>query len=240
MSLVEILLQGRCVNRQIQETLVANLCELENIDYGHVTAQKQGCGMAYTGDEFYSSVLLSAAIFEGERAPVHLEKIDGAVYVAEEVALFGHELSLAAPISRKDLSKVTMGFVFLRSRDPLLDGRLVTPCGINLQHPFARLSGWMLEPPSISLTGGLGAWGAEFLGWVKQAYIPDLRFWMDEEGHSKANAEVTSWRKREDKESQFAVLKKAFLALTVLPRKQTEETWEMETLFKEEGQKEIV
>ena len=239
MSLVEVVIQGRCVDRQNQEALVADICQLEKLGNSQVATVKQEPRIGYPGVEIHPTVLLSAAVFEGEPAPSHLEKIDGSVYLVEEVVLYGHELSLAEPISRKaNLNEALngkFGFVFLRSRDPILDGRLVSPCGINPQHPFAQQAKWMLEPPSISFADSLGGWGAEFLGWVRLTHIPNLNIWISNEGHSREIADTSSWRNWTDKESQLAALKEAYLALSGVNGNRAEETWEMESLFKDEG-----
>ena len=241
MPLVEILFQGRCVDQQYQEELAADLCQLDSLGDSQVAVGDRVRGIAYPGVEVHPNVLISAAVFEGERPPRKLEKIDGAVFLAEETVVFGHEVSLLEPLSQKvNIHRAPngkLGLVFLRSRNPILDGRLVSPCGINPQHPFSRLSEWILEPPSILLNGGLGAWSEEFLVWVKEVYIPDLRIWMSEELHSTETAEVSSWRKWMDKESQFTALKQAYHLLSGVSAKRAEETWEMDSLFKDEGQK---
>jgi hypothetical protein len=198
MAGVEVLWQGCCCDDQTQRQLVDKVNQLGKL---------LEASYLFDGKTTYDNVLFSATVFEGEKCPEGLQKLDAAVYLAEKIGLFGCEIPVFNPPFRKTKlghqPNHKMSFVFVRSQNPALNGRIVNPKRRSPHHPLYRDGGWMLESPSINLYGFSQDWMADFLRWVKSNYIPKLQYWVGMQECSKGTYLKAGHRQLGEAEVEF-------------------------------------
>lgn len=177
MAGVEVLWQGCCCDHQTQRQLVEKVIQL-----GKLSKETHLESYLFDGETSYDNVLFSTTVFEGERCPKGLRRLDDAVYLAEKVRFYGAEIQIITPAYQETKSRHQsndkLSFVFVRSQNPELDGRLVCPKRKNPHHPLYNEGDWVLESPSIDLGGLSQEWMADFLGWVRRYYVPGMRYWV--------------------------------------------------------------
>jgi len=68
-------------------------------------------------------------------------------------------------------------FVFLRSKNPDLDGLMVEAIILNDASPLKSSAEILLRVPEIDLRYYLERWTNDLLGWVKHFFLPELMYW---------------------------------------------------------------
>jgi hypothetical protein len=179
MAGVEVVMQGRCSNRKVQDELAVRLNKIWKAQ----NDQEGWREVSFTGEVLYEDVILAGTLFEGEKLPHHLRRLAENAFLAEEVRLFGGVMSLTGDkaIPERDwkigIDEVPLSFI--RSSDPKLDGRLVLPQDINPQHPFSAVGRVLLDNPSFGISNDAQDWVKEMLIWVKRNYLHHLRCWVN-------------------------------------------------------------
>jgi len=118
------------------------------------------------------------SVSENSPAPVI---ISGEVFLAKEVRIYGIEFALFDPRRYNSVLMMShqydVSFVFIRSADPGLDGRLAQVSRLPRKHALHKVSPVLLSAPELDLRYYLEGWIGDLLGWVKHFYIPDLYYW---------------------------------------------------------------
>lgn len=214
MAGVGVVLQGRCRSRKAQDELVERLSQVEDVGEKALDSKQGDQGISYDGRVSYKQVILAGTLFEGEKHPEHLRRLADYAFLAEEVSLFGRKFSLCGSkvFSEQDWEGAVgdLSLVFIRSGDPFLDGRLVLPQGINPQHPFRTVGQILLDNPSFAIPRQAQDWVTECLAWVRRAYLPNLRCWMDGKLLREEYQTEHVHQETQEVEAQFAALRKAF------------------------------
>lgn len=194
MPTVELFWNGQCHGMKIQQSLCLKMSELYEISARLYKGYFQGDikKMQFDGDAIPGKVLLSSFLFYNQTIPSTLEKVGQNLYASERISLYGIQFPLFDP--RKFNSPLMLahddylGFIFLRSADPELNGRMV-----EVLDPSKYLGGseakdcqYLLVTPQIDLRYYLERWIGELLGWVKHFYVPNLSYWawVDNPGYA--------------------------------------------------------
>jgi hypothetical protein len=171
-------------------------------------------GLLVADEVSYEHIILAGTLFEGEKPPANLRRLTENAFLVDEVRLFGWELALGGrevfwDRDGKD-GAGKLSLLFIRSADPILDGRLVLPQGINPQHPLNTVGQVLLDNPRYDIPRGAQDGVKACLGWVRRAYLPNLRCWVD--GRLLPGEWDTEHAPNEslEVETQLEVLRKAF------------------------------
>lgn len=216
MPSVEVVWNGRCIDRQGQQELCEHLLQLSDISNRKFNAYFGGQvhTVFFNEPEGDIKYLVTSRVFGSEVPPARIKQVDDGVYLCEGLSLYGVEFPLFDPRNYTPPFDLRTGnrisFVFTRSDEPGLDGRLVQIYPINKQHRLSGFSEMVLLNPVLDLRYYLEGWMKNFLGWVKHFYMPDLYYWIwgDYAGYDAYRGKVT--KDRVTAKQHFDRLLKAF------------------------------
>ena len=183
MPSVDVVWKGRCNDRQLQQELCEHLLQLSKISNQKFSEffGEQVNTIFFNETEDHIKYLISTRVVGNELPPARIKEVDKGIYLVSGIALFGLEFPLYDP--RNFTLPFGLGtgnrmsFVFARSEDPYLDGRLVQVFPVNELHRLSEMTHFALVNPSLDLRYYLEGWIRDFLGWVKFFYIPGLYYW---------------------------------------------------------------
>jgi hypothetical protein len=216
MPSVDVVWKGRCVNRQDQQELCEHLLRLAE--------RSNRKFMSFFGEQVQTACLnvpkgklnylISSRVFGNETPPARIKAVEDGVYLSEGLSLYGVEFPLydprnfTPPFGLGTSNRVS--FVFIRSDEPGLDGRLVQIYPVHKGHRLSAFSQMVLVNPVVDLRYYLEGWMGKFLGWVKHFYMPDLYYWIWEDypGYDAYRGKVS--KDRVTAEQHFDRLLEAF------------------------------
>ena len=209
---------GQCRDQALQQSLCSKMSELFEVSSRLFNVFFHGrINKTYFDGRIYpGKVLLSSYLFSGQSIPPTLEKVGKVLYTTGGSGLYGLQFPLFDP--RKFNSPLTLAnndnlsFIFLRSADPGLDGRMVQmlrPQRNEYKSPAAAYE-YLLAAPEIDLRYYLERWMGELLGWVKHFYVPNLSYWAWIDNPGYAGYEQISPDDRHARDEIFFYLRDAF------------------------------
>jgi hypothetical protein len=174
---VDITWLGKCTDRLVQENLVAKICEFSEIsgrfyrEFYHEEPKQK----IYEDLVIDDKTPIARYLFMGESVSKNIHELDSRDYLGNDISLYGVEFTLFDPRVNRAESSV-MSFVFIRSSNEYLDGRMVSIVPLDTIGPINNYCPFRLSIPSLDVRYYLDHWINEFLSWVKRFYISNLHF----------------------------------------------------------------
>lgn len=179
---------GKCTDYLVQESLITKISEFSEIsnrlyqEFYHEEPEHE----VYEDTLIDDKTPIDKYLFKGESIPDYLNKLNNRQYFSKNSSLYGLEFSLFDPRSHRTESS-KMSFVFIRSSNEYLDGRMVSIIPFDMIGPNTNYCPFYLGIPRLDVRYYLENWIFGFLSWVRHFYVPDLHS-LYHEGNSGYNA----------------------------------------------------
>ncbi len=218
MPTVVVSWNGQCCSETIQQNLRSKMFELYEVSARLFSGFFPGTitKTMFDGRVIPGKILLSSCLFSGDPIPPTLEKVNEDLYATGETGLYGVQFPLFDPRKFNSLAVLAhndhLSFVFLRSADPKLDGRMVQVLRPQRSKDHSRAPAYehLLAAPEIDLRYYLERWMGGLLGWVKHFYVPNLSYWAWVDNPGYAGYEQISPDDRRSRDEIFFYLRDAF------------------------------
>lgn len=182
MPTVVVSWKGQCTDRGVQAGLVKKLTELSRLSSKLYKSyfDMEVNPLVFTGETVEKNVLVPAGFFpEKDRQNVTYPTAgNGKYFILPEIQLFGIQFPICdARVFYVPSNIYQISFVFIRSDDPNLNGKIVqvSLCGYETRQK--GVYSMFLLSPCIDIRYCFDMWVPRILGWVKKFWIPGLEYW---------------------------------------------------------------